>query len=321
MELRKDYILDRWVIISEGRKKRPREFMEKQQTPAGSTCSFCPGSEHLTPPEKGRIGNPWQVRWFDNLFPFAELKGTPEIQTHNEYYTFGNPFGEHEIIVETPDHTKQLWDLSIDELVTVFKAWINRVAEHSAKPATKWVAAFKNHGKEGGASLLHSHSQIVSFNMEPPQILAEIAAVKRYPVCPYCKLIDNEKKSYRRVKDSSNFTSFTPYASRFNYEIWIFTKNHEQVFTRLSDIELYELADHVKHILAKLKKLEIPYNIVLHYPPKNKDLHLHLEILPRAAIWAGFEFTTGIVINSVSPEYAASYYRGEIDEYGNPQIR
>ena len=319
MELRKDYILDRWVVISEARKKRPREFMQKQETSTGA-CSFCPGNEHQTPQEKGRIGNPWQVRWFDNLFPFAELKGNPQIQTHNEFYTFGNPFGEHEIIVETTDHNKQMWDLNSQELITIFKAWNNRISELSLRPAAKWVAVFKNHGREGGASLIHSHSQVVSFNIEPPQVMAEINASKNYQNCPYCKLLENEKKSHRRVKETESFASFTPYASRFNYEVWIFPKKHVTRFTEFSEKEMSELAEHLILILSKLKKLEIPFNMFLHYPPKGYDLHFHIEITPRAAIWAGFEFTTGIIINSVSPEYAASYYRGEIDEYGNPHV-
>lgn len=320
MELRKDYILDRWVIISESRKKRPREFVQKQESLSGAVCVFCPGNEHLTPAEKGRIGEPWKVRWFDNLFAFAELKGSPNIQTHNEFYTFGNPFGEHEIIVETPDHAKQLWDLSVDELLTVLKAWCNRISELSQKPATKWVAAFKNHGKEGGASLMHSHSQIVSFNLEPPQVMAEINASRNYSGCPYCKLMENEKKSHRRVKETGSFASFTPYASRFNYETWIFPKKHTISLLEFSNDELREMAEHIKHILSRLKTIDIPYNLFLHYPPKGHDLHFHIEITPRGGIWAGFEFTTAITINSISPEFAASFLRGEVDEQGNPQL-
>ena len=64
-ELRKHYFLDRWVIISEGRTRRPHEIAAKRQCVKSSRCPFCPGNERLTPPEKYALrdsGGKWQVR-------------------------------------------------------------------------------------------------------------------------------------------------------------------------------------------------------------------------------------------------------------------
>ena len=47
------------------------------------------------------------------------------------------------------------------------------------------------------------------------------------------------------------------------------------------------------------------------YSPSEENLHFHIEISPRLAIWAGFELLTGDIINSVPPEEAAKFYRGE----------
>jgi UDPglucose--hexose-1-phosphate uridylyltransferase len=61
--------------------------------------------------------------------------------------------------------------------------------------------------------------------------------------------------------------------------------------------------------LVKLASIAADYNFVLHYAPKGKDLHFHIELLPRIAFWGGFELLSNIVINSVPPEKAGEFYR------------
>src|SRR3989338_7068510 len=111
MELRKDYVLDRWAVIAPGRNKRPRELSER--APAGrAACYFCPGNERMTPPEIGRTGGKrWRFRWFGNKFPAVEMNCSPEARTDNTFFTFADAYGSHEIVVETPSASKQLWDL------------------------------------------------------------------------------------------------------------------------------------------------------------------------------------------------------------------
>ncbi len=315
IELRKDYILDRWAILAQSRKKRPKDFI-KQASESSGTCAFCRGNEKLTPKESGRIsgkGGNWSMRWFPNLFPAAEVDGQKEVRTDNTFYTFAASYGSHEIVVETPEHTRQLWDFGPGEVLQLLKVYLGRIAELSRMDAVKYVAVFKNHGAEGGASLAHSHSQVTSINILPPQIREEATAIRNYSSCPYCSILGTEKNSYRRCFENSHAVAFTPYASRFNFEIWIFPKRH---FRQLSDAtadELEGISQLLQQVLARLKALNSPYNFVLHYLPATEpgDFHFHIEFQPRLSTWAGFEFNTGIVINSVTPEDAARFYRGE----------
>jgi len=113
------------------------------------------------------------------------------------------------------------------------------------------------------------------------------------------------------ISAHKTFVAFTPYASRFNFEVWIFPKKHVINLNELNDKELLDLAIILKKIVVKLKRLNASYNFFFHYAPKGEDLHFHIEITPRFAIWAGFEFSSNAVINSVSPEDAAKFYRGE----------
>ena len=312
MELRKDYILDRWVFLASERKIRPREFKTDAKEQKAQICYFCPGNEHLTPPESGRIGKEkWKIRWFPNKFPAMALEGNPIVKTDNKYFTFSDSYGKHEVIAETRDHDKQLWDLPEEDIREILEVYNNRIQELSRIPNVKYVLVFKNHGEEAGTSLIHSHTQVAAVNIMPVLIQEEVAASKRYNSCPYCEIISVEKQSYRRCFENDSFVAFTPYASRFNYEIWIFPKRHLRALNELTKEELDDCADILTKVVRKLKELNVSYNYYLHYSPENEDLHFHIEVAPRIATWAGFELGSEAVINSVSPEDAARFYRGE----------
>ncbi len=312
MELRKDYILDRWVYFAEGRKARPKEYSSQSGASIEKTCLFCPGNEKMTPAEIGRVGNKekWLIRWFYNKFPAADEKGTSEVKTDNTFFTYTSAFGIHEIISETSRHGEQLWDFGNEHMFQLLKVYISRISELSKLPKISYVAVFKNHGQEAGASLVHSHTQVVAVGHFPEAVEEETSSCARFGSCPYCRIIEIEKNSLRRCFENSNFISFTPYASRFNYEMWIFPKRHLNNFVDLNDSEVRDLAEVLGRALQRLKSINAPYNFVLHYS-QTHDLHAHIEITPRLALWAGFEFSTGAIINSVLPEDAAAFYRGE----------
>lgn len=315
-ELRKDYILDRWVIISPGRSKRPLQFEAHplNRHPAHpetqSYCFFCPGNEEATPLEIGRIekDGQWAIRWIPNKFAALEPQGQFDIRTDNTFYTYSAAFGHHEIIIETSDHHRQLADLTCQELLLVLEVYKKRIEELMLKPHIRYVEVFKNSGPKGGTSIVHTHTQLTALNHMPKLIRDELEAFKKYPTCPYCEIIVKEKNSYRRCFENDQVVAFTPYASRFNYEIWIFPKEHVKNISELKDMK--GLAEILHQVLFKLNSLQASYNFFLHYSPVD-DFHFHIEVCPRMSAWAGFEYSTDEVINTVSPEDAAAYYRGE----------
>lgn len=308
MELRKDYILDRWVILSTGRGKRPKEFKADKKVEKGIDY-FAPGNENKTPDEIGRLGGKkWKMRWFANKFPAVDKHGDPEIKSENDFFTFSSAFGSHEVIVETPTQ-KQLWDLPVKDIKELFKVYNSRILELGKEKDIKYVCVFKNHGDKGGTSLLHSHSQVIAYNKIPETVSEKIKACKEFGRCPYCEIWKIERNSFRRCFENDDFIAFCPYASRFNYEVWVFPKRHVGGLFELNQEEYNSMAEIMKKILLKLKKLGASYNHFLHYAPKGEDLHFHIEICPRIATWGGFELSAGTVINSVSPEDAAKFYR------------
>ncbi len=311
LELRKDYTLDRWVIVASVRSKRPREYEQKTKAKEQKTCVFCPGNEALTPPEIGRIekNNKWSLRWFPNKFPFVEQKGSQKIKTKNKFFTHSSAYGKHEVITDTNKHNMQLWGTKKEHIKLLLEVINKRIVALQKLKNIKYILVFKNHGEKAGTSIIHSHTQIVAISNVPSEVKSEIAATKKYKNCPYCDIIKIERKSKRKCFENKTFLAFAPYASRFNYETWIFPKKHIKTLNELKDNEMLDLAEILQKGLSKLKELNMSYNLYLHYSPKKEDLHFHIEVTPRIATWAGFEFSSGITINSVMPEEAAKFYR------------
>lgn len=320
MELRKDYILDRYVIISEIRGLRPDFFRKgtnmERVVDDKTSCFFCPGHEYLAGKERGKIGDPWVVRWFDNKYPAVEPVGKQYIQTDNKFFTFSDAYGYHEVIVETNDHDKQLFDFTDSELKVLLSVYKMRTDELSSKEHVKYVLVFKNHGPNAGTSVRHTHSQIIALNHIPKLIRDELSAVGTYASCPYCEILNIEKGSLRRCFENNSFVAFTPYASRFNYEVWIFPRKHYSSITQLTEGELYELSSIMREVLSKLKVLDCSYNYFIHNTPREmannpRTLHFHIEITPRIDTWGGVENGVETYINRISPETAAKFYRGD----------
>ncbi|MBU4437516.1 MAG: DUF4931 domain-containing protein [Candidatus Altiarchaeota archaeon] len=293
-ELRKDYLLDRWVIIAKGRGKRPQHFVQKPHKVEEKLCFFCPGNESSTPPEIARVDEKgkWIIRTFPNKFPATDW---------------------HEVIVETPNHGKHLGDLSVGHIAKVLGMYSERQRAIEKNSKVEYVSIFKNSGEMGGASLPHSHTQLIGLRMVPPLIKKETGASKGD--CPFCRTWKDEVKSDRLVYEDEYTAAFAPFASRFPFEAWVMPKRHVGALDEMDKKETDSFAGALKKILSALNSSlnYPPYNFVIHHAPEGKDLHLHLELLPRLSRFAGFEFDTEIVINTMPPEVAAEHYRGEID--------
>jgi len=318
MELRKDYLLDRFVIISPKRAERPKEFEKvEREISDKAKCPFCPENEHLVPQvldevkEKGK----WIIRSITNKFAAVSLEGDPAVRTDNEFFTFASAYGYHEVLIETRDHGVELEELPEEHIAKVIEMYIKRIKALNDKEHIKYVAVFKNRGMEAGASITHSHSQIIAFNEVPSAVREKLKAYHEYYIknetCPYCRIMNIEKGSYRSVLESEHFIAFTPYASQFHYELWIFPKRHVSMITLLNNDEVKDLASVLKQVLTKLDKLDYPaFNMeICNSGVPEEDFHFHIEIMPRMAIWAGFEFETGVTINSIPPEDAAAFYK------------
>jgi UDPglucose--hexose-1-phosphate uridylyltransferase len=300
-EIRKDYFLNKYAIITPGRAKRPRDIKEQTVLERTKDCYFCPENiDNKNIVEQIKAGKDWQVLAINNIFPAVTLDNK-------------KAYGKQEVIIETPKHALELADLDENKILLVLKMYVNRTQALMKNKKLDYILCFKNQGSKAGASIIHAHSQIFATEIVPPDLSSERLAVNNYKTehgaCPYCDIIKKEKDSARKIFDDANFLAFAPYASQYHYEAWIFPKKHLDNITLLSNSELKSLAHVLKIILLKLQKLGLSFNFFLHNVISDKNQHMYIKIQPRDSVWAGVEIGSGLVINSVPPEEAAKFYK------------
>jgi len=307
--LRKDYFLDRWVIVAPNRGNRPSDVVGNIRQKS-TVDVFGEGNEGLNPDEIGRFmrNGKWVVRWFKNKYPAVTEKMGAEVMPESRFFNSLPAFGFHEVIVESPSRDVQFSQLSPSEIEDVLHVFARRIKELESKDGIKYVSLFKNQGFQAGSSIVHSHTQALAVGFVPKEVQEKLDASRKFLRCPYCAVVDEEKNSARVVLENNDFIAFCPFASRFNYEVWIWPKLHA---SRFDELKMDSLSTILKSVLSTLDEKNIDYNMNIIHSPKGEDLHCHVEITPRIARWGGFELASGVVINTISPEDAAKFYRGD----------
>ena len=328
-EIRKHYFLFEYCIIAEERTKRPSDFADEAENLAKHStvsCSFCGGAEEDTPlatavykngkifadtPDK-RILN-WDFRCFPNLYP--ALSPVPNPLELQEIGLQAKPgYGFHEVIIESPLHWKKLDDFSDLEILGLMNVYRDRTRNYMTQKKIRYISLFKNSGKAAGASMDHSHSQLIALPFCPPPLEREMKAITERKTCLYCAIIDKEKASTRLIYENNECIAFTPYYSIGPFEVWILPKRHVSFLGDCNDKLLLALGDTLRASLKNYMRVlgNIPFNYMFYQLFENSKYHLNLRLLPRLSISAGFEINTGIYINTVSPERAASYLREDL---------
>jgi len=330
-ELRRDPVTGRWVIIATDRSKRPSDFVrERVQIKGSSFCPFCYHNEAKTPPEimayrpdgSGRDRPGWTLRVVPNKFPALGIEGVLGRQGEGLYDKM-NGIGAHEVIIETPDHNLTLAAMPVNRIEDVLWAYRDRVVDLQRDRRFKYILIFKNHGDAAGASLEHTHSQLIALPVVPKRVLEEVDGAKIYygykDRCVFCDIIQQEMESRNRVvAENDAFLAITPFASRFPFELSILPKNHQSVFEDSRKHEFEQLASILKDMLMRLDKvLDFPaYNFIIHTSPipeaANDYYHWHFEIMPKLTKVAGFEWGSGFYINPTPPEEAAQFLRDAV---------
>jgi UDPglucose--hexose-1-phosphate uridylyltransferase len=328
-ELRKDPIVGRWVIIATERTKRPLDFGVRHE-PRRGLCPFCPGQEQMTPPELYAVRPPdgpgarpnapgWRLRAFPNKFPALRVEGEID-RAGDGIYDRMNGIGAHEVIVETPDHTRRFCDLDEAEIASVLAAYRERMLDLRRDLRLKYVMLFKNNGTAAGASLDHPHSQLIALPVVPSVVADEMkGARKHYRLkerCVFCDIVRQElKERARLVYENEGFVVIEPYAPKFPFETWVLPRTHKPRFESSNQHDFALLSNALKISLQKLNVAldDPPYNFILHTTPFHEDdppyYHWHLEIMPTLIQVAGFEWGSGFYINPTPPEEAARHLR------------
>jgi UDPglucose--hexose-1-phosphate uridylyltransferase len=322
-DLRKDYFLDKFVVIP-----RPDEL-----DPIGSSfdgrCPYCPGNESMTEPalialvakdgmlqrladsDENIIGD-WCVRVFQSNNPAVT---TSSSATYTDKPLYSEPaYGHHQVVVASPDHDQKLSQISVDQWANVLLVIQDRVRWLYTQKSVTYVSIYVDSGSKAGSAVTHPHLNIITFSTIPPLIEVEAEASHRYMnengSCPACNVVSFESGGPRQILSTESFLSFSPWAPTYPYEFWIYPKRHTAAFSKITQKEISDLALMMRATLGGMSNAldGVPYNLVFHLAPEKKNsrqIHWHIEIYPQLRAWSGLERGFGIYVNNISPERSA----------------
>jgi UDPglucose--hexose-1-phosphate uridylyltransferase len=261
----------------------------------------------------------WRVRVVPNRYPALMIEGDLDRQAEGIYDRM-NGVGAHEVVIETPQHGVELTELGDAEVTDVLFACKARVLDLRNDQRFRYILLFKNHGSAAGATLEHSHSQVIALPITPRQVADEIEGARRHhdhrERCIFCDIVGQERKDRSRlVYENEEFVVFAPWAPRSPFETWILPKRHESNFEAEPRERLAFAAQALRSTLRRLNSaLGRPaYNYMVHTNPlrdaSSPSYHWHIEVVPALTQVAGFEWASGFYINPVPPEEAAEFLR------------
>jgi len=337
------------VLVATARSMRPK----KDEPPAPhdprphvEACPFCKGNESKTPAPIAQVPaeGDWKLRIVENLYP---VLGDDR---ENPHFAFGlqqtiDGYGRHEVIIDSANHGIRLNEMDEEHLTLLFSTYRNRMEQlYHSNPRLKYVLVFKNFGPAAGASISHTHSQIIAMPVVPDNVQAEVRnSAEFYRTshrCIFCSLIDEaltfEATLYDRasgevrrkinvgqfvIERNSRFVAIKPFASRYEWEVHILPLEHRADFLDCRAKDITGLASIVKRTMERLNRVigGMQYNLFLHsiphgteYDPNAPSFHWHLEICPRTSIPTGFELGSGLFVNTICPEDAAERLRAVV---------
>ncbi|QGT98925.1 Galactose-1-phosphate uridylyltransferase [Candidatus Syntrophocurvum alkaliphilum] len=330
-ELRKDMVRNNWVVVATERALKPNDFPINKKDVSYETetssihCPFCEGNESYTPPEifayrdenipKNYPG--WSVRIIPNKFAAFELTGELK-QEVSGVFSSCNGVGHHEVVVETPEHGTEFHEFNLNRIELIINTFIIRYNVLLKDPRIKYIQIYKNRGLFAGASLDHSHSQIVGLPIVPEQNKGLTEYYLENERCLLCDIIEQECMYKKRiVYETELFLVICPYASRFSYEMWVLPKEHREHFGDISENEVKELSVVIKKATSVIVDClnNASYNFIINTSsvntPQNPSDHWFVEVIPRLIVPSALEVSTGYYINPAAPEVSAELLRKE----------
>jgi UDPglucose--hexose-1-phosphate uridylyltransferase len=208
----------------------------------------------LVLPEQGD----WSVRVVPNLYP---------------------AFERQEVVVHSRRHMRSIAELEDAELELVAEAWQRRA---DAEPGN--VFPLINEGREAGASLPHSHSQLVWLPDRPRS---------------------REQPRGETVLEEDGVAAACPWAGRVPYETVV-----GPVASDAAALKSPRLAAALRLLAEIVRRLHVlegpaPLNAWL----ENGRSSWRLVLFPRLTVLAGLELGAETFVNTVPPEEAAARLR------------
>lgn len=333
-ELRIDPLTGLKTIVAGERAGRPGGGFSAEPPPAldPETDPFLEGHEDRTPPEvyalrdsgSGPDTPGWKVRVVPNLYPALSPSAQRSVPSDEDIDPLASGRGEpgffasqpaegaHEVIVNSPRAVTSLHQLSPGEVETAFGVWRERMRAHSDSP---YVHVIVNEGRDAGASLPHTHSQLYALSFVPAQVARERERFTAYALRTHGRnllgdLIQEEVRLRERtVSIDDEAVAICPYASRVPFEVQVVPRAPRGSFQDEGPLG----ARMVHDVLGRFERVfgaVPPLNMWVRTAPSGAEYFCWwIEVLPRLTKLAGLEMGAGVNLNVMPPETAAEQLR------------
>lgn len=330
-ELRHDPVTGVSTIVEPERAGRPRDFRRTpDEVGDPSTCPFCAGHEDRTPPTRLELCLPgesqWAVRVFENLYPALTAGDEQDWASDIDApwpYSGTSGFGVHEVIVETPRHDEVMADLSAEHAALLVDAYADRIRTWREDGRFAAPLLFRNFGRAAGASLAHPHTQFVALPRVPEAIVRELGNFSQEASerghCVLCDAMKADDAGGRIVHDDGLTVVHSPWAAPVPYFMRIAPRS---CAATLADVSSEDRASFGRSLVAAARAVrgmfgDAAFNVVVHDAPYSAQhaglpYHWHAEVVPRTSDQAGFEWGSGVYLNVVDPDDAASALRAAL---------
>jgi UDPglucose--hexose-1-phosphate uridylyltransferase len=322
-QLRVDPLTGLKVIIAAARADRPGgHFDLEPETPIDPAKDpFLPGHEDRTPPELhavrpnggGPDGPGWTVRVVPNLYPAIAPGGEePEPEAVPDLFTAQPATGAHEVIVNAPDAVCSMADLAPEQVLAAMEVWRERMRAHADAAC---VHVLVNEGRDGGASLPHTHAQLYALDFVPAAVARErerfgAHAVRTMGGNLLADLVQEEvRRRERVVAVDDEAVLLAPYASQLPFQLMIAPRRPRARFEDDGPLGAGLVHDALARLRQRLGAVP-PLNLWVRTAPRGADHFCwRIDILPRLTHLAGLELGTGVHLCVVAPEQAAAELR------------
>ncbi|WP_283130487.1 UDP-glucose--hexose-1-phosphate uridylyltransferase [Enterovibrio norvegicus] len=318
-----------YVLVSPHRAKRPwsgaQEAVNQETLPThDENCYLCAGNKRISGETNPQYVNTYV---FNNDFAALNLE-TPLIQqTDDPLMKIEGVQGEARVICFSPDHSKSLPELSLDEIQHVIATWINQYNELSE--TYPWVQIFENKGEAMGCSQPHPHGQIWANSFVPTEVATKDHHQKHYFEEHGSSLLHDYVTRELRLKErivveTEHWVALVPFWAAWPFETMLLPKAVTTCMSELTADQQIDLASALKKLTTRYDNLfqcSFPYSMGWHGAPQHKGANccqhwqLHACFYPpllRSAsvrkFMVGYEML-GEAQRDLTPEQAAARLR------------
>jgi len=282
-----------WVLVSPHRAKRPwqgqNEAVSKAVRPShDETCYLCAGNTRIN----GEL-NPKYEDVFVFTNDFAALqKDSKSFKIKEGLLNAQSEQGICKVICFSPDHSKSLAQMEVEDIQKVIFAWQREYKELGDTSGINYVQIFENKGAVMGCSNPHPHGQIWSQSTLPNEVDKKDKQQQAYYIKNKRSLLGDYIKQelklrYRIIFENEAFVVLIPFWAIWPFETMIVPKRQQSNILVLNKDESLQYAEAISVITKAYDKLfstSFPYSSGIHQAPTNNQnnghWHWHMSFYP-----------------------------------------